>query len=348
MNNHLRSKPESKKMPPFFIFGAQRSGTTLFRLMINNHPALAIPPESHFFLRLFKYLPLKGELSPEEVKLAGNIIDSEPRFKTWNISEKRLKELLADLSSPTLADIVTAVFEEQIKGSGKVRWGDKTPEYIVIMQQISSLFPDAAFLCVVRDGRDVIRSLHDKNWQGWSNYQRAHYWADCVERIENFAKKLGEKRVLRVHYEDLVLNTEDTLRKVCSYLEVSYDGNMVRYHENFEHNITNQEKISGVHTKLGRKPRKDDAFRWKAQSSDLSTYLFELVAGDALDLVGLERKFPKKKTILRFIISNAYIGFGQFLSILYFFYHKFFSQGVKKKLNTYKFFALLKKVIRST
>src|SRR6266550_6107448 len=36
-------------VPAPFIVGAPRSGTTLLRMMIDAHPAIAIPPETNFF-----------------------------------------------------------------------------------------------------------------------------------------------------------------------------------------------------------------------------------------------------------------------------------------------------------
>jgi hypothetical protein len=35
-----------------FVVGASRFGTTLLRLMLDNHTDLAIPPETHFLLQI--------------------------------------------------------------------------------------------------------------------------------------------------------------------------------------------------------------------------------------------------------------------------------------------------------
>ena len=57
--------------------------------------------------------------------------------------------------------------------------------------------------------------------------------------------------------------------------------------------------IFTVHTKLGPKPRKDDAFHWKAQSSNLSTHLFELsVRYVPSTLLGLKGNFLRKELFL--------------------------------------------------
>ena len=46
--------PRVEAEDPFFVVGTDRSGTTLLRMMLDSHPDLAIPPETHFIPALYK------------------------------------------------------------------------------------------------------------------------------------------------------------------------------------------------------------------------------------------------------------------------------------------------------
>ena len=54
------------RAPAPFIVGVGRSGTTLLRLMLDAHPELAIPPETHFVPELIGRFE-QGQVEPADV-----------------------------------------------------------------------------------------------------------------------------------------------------------------------------------------------------------------------------------------------------------------------------------------
>src|SRR3546814_20301194 len=57
---------EQTAKPPVFLLGSQRSGTTMLRLMLNNHPSLSIPHESAFITICFRRLSQHGDLGQKD------------------------------------------------------------------------------------------------------------------------------------------------------------------------------------------------------------------------------------------------------------------------------------------
>src|SRR3546814_2232666 len=57
---------EQTAKPPVFLLGSQRSGTTMLRLMLNNHPSLSIPHESVFITICFRRLSQYGDLGQKD------------------------------------------------------------------------------------------------------------------------------------------------------------------------------------------------------------------------------------------------------------------------------------------
>src|SRR5262249_39288177 len=94
--------------PPFFVVGAQRSGTTMLRLMLNSHPRIAVPFESEFLRpcqNLAQYGDLQDKSNVEKLLLA---LADDP----WTKKGKIIEEPEAILAEPiaTYGDLLTAVF----------------------------------------------------------------------------------------------------------------------------------------------------------------------------------------------------------------------------------------------
>jgi hypothetical protein len=110
----------------------------------------------------------------------------------------------------------------------KRRWADKTAFNILVFERLAQLFPDAQFIHLVRDGRDVAASLLERKWrsptgalfeQCASVTGAARYWSAIVTRGLAAEKVLSSSsRILRVRYEDLAADPADTLQSVCRFL----------------------------------------------------------------------------------------------------------------------------------
>lgn len=254
--------------PPFFVVGADRSGTTLLRLYLNAHPGLAIPSESWFLIDLFRAFPDPTPLAPDEVMRGIEIVTGHRRYRDgWHVPAATLRERLAAAAPLTPAAFVDALFRLEVGADASVRWGDKTPEYVAHVAAIERHFPRAQFVHIVRDGRDVFLSLSQRRWKdrGWSPYEVGRYWSAAVADAAVAEARLGPERFLRVRYEDLVLDTETTLESVCAFLGVAFDAAMLAAHQHADEIQTASERAQRVHDKLGRAPRDSDVARWRRE-----------------------------------------------------------------------------------
>lgn len=284
----IGEKPDNT---PFFVVGSDRSGTTMFRLMLNEHSRIHIPRESWFIIPLMDNLPLKARLSPGDLEQAFTIISTHKRWRDWESSDHKLREVIFSLGDPTLAELVDEVFRQCGNTSGKPRWGDKTPKYIDEVTRLHELFPGARFIHIVRDGRDVCNSLRRFRWQGESVYSIAEYWRDVIHAGKAAGRLLGPELYLEIFYEELVLNPEKVLRTVCSFLREDYEASMLDFHEHADENVAEFEKKKGIHAKTSRAPKASDTHRWKTEMKPAHVAMFEAFAGSAMDLVGQQRKF---------------------------------------------------------
>ncbi len=275
---------------PFFVVGADRSGTTLLRLMLNAHPRLRIPRETHFLTDLMDALPPDRPLRAEEVEQAYTIISTHEWWPQWGADTETLRKTLLALAQPSLAEVIDAVYRRVNNPDGKPRWGDKTPIYIRDIRRLHAVFPAAKFVHVIRDGRDVCVSLRQVAWWGRNILKRAYYWSTSVRRGRDAGAALGPDRYLEITYEALVLDAEGTLRRVCAFLDEAYDPCMAEYYRGAADEIAPGEQA--IHAKTLRPPQPADVGRWPAELNGVDVAAFELVAGETMDLVGYARKYP--------------------------------------------------------
>ncbi len=265
---------------PFFLLGAARSGTTLLRLMLNRHSRLAIPFESHFLRQVFAELPTDRPLAPSEAARLAEIVVSEKNFRTWHLDPDAVRRELEGRAPAPLPVLVDALYRLETAPSGKPRWGDKTPLYYVCWRPLMGLYPGSKLVHIVRDGRDVCRSLEAVGWHGPSLAHRARYWDSRVRAAFAAAAELGPGRNLIVRYEDLVSDTRATLAAVCDHLGEAFEPGMLRFFEDAGDHLSD---IDGdVHRKLHRPPAPGDVARWRHEMAPAQRAQVEAIAGESL------------------------------------------------------------------
>jgi hypothetical protein len=270
--------------PPFFIVGAQRSGTTMLRLMLNRHPHLAVPFESGFIPEFDGRQKAYGDLRDME-NAAALLRDI---CKHTKVEKGRLVEdPRAVLARPiaTYGDLVRAIFEAYAARRGKTRWGDKTPAYVTELDILWRLFPGCSIIHLVRDGRDVALSLRDLDWGSRHLPHVANDWRWKTTVAHKVGAILADN-YFEVRYEDLVLRTEATLRRICEFLGEPFHDDLLRFDSDAGSEMP--EDSLKWHRNSIRPPDAGLVQMWKTRMSRTDRIIFEQVAGAALELFGYE------------------------------------------------------------
>jgi hypothetical protein len=277
------------------VVGAARSGTTLLRLMLDAHPQLAIPPETGALVPRALNLG-EGEASPEAVVAE---LTASRRWPDFDLDPDALLERLRALADIDAAGILRSFYGLYAEGRGKPRWGDKTPRNLRRMDRIQAILPEARFVHVIRDGRDVALSRRSMRWRQDSLAQSARQWRRHVRRGRRQAR--GLRHYLEVRYEALVLAPEETLSAVCEFVELPWDPAMLEYHRTAAERIGDiardvhvegvAEAISGservaIHALTSAPPLAERVGRWRREASADEQEAIEAEAGDLLDELG--------------------------------------------------------------
>jgi hypothetical protein len=110
-------------------------------------------------------------------------------------------------------------------------WAETTPMNISYSHRLIKLFPEAKFIVIRRDPRDVIASLLTKDW-GPNTPLEGIEWIEARLRSDNDAiSAVAPNQVLVIHLEDLVTNSpEETYLKILEFLELKDEPAMRKFH----------------------------------------------------------------------------------------------------------------------
>jgi hypothetical protein len=246
---------------PFFIFGCGRSGTTLLRAMLNAHPRLAVPLESLFIV---------DYLQADDVERVKDLAASEYEIQEWGL--RGVKSVVDGASTPR--DVVASLHDAYAEKHGKERWGQKTPRLVRYADILRESFPNAKFIHVVRDPRGVVNSLINSDVHRSNALYASRRWVRDVTAGLQAEQKHG---ALRVRYEDLVEDAEETLRRVMSFLDESFDERMLRYYERPDEYSSYYDQI---HSKLTEPPDPDRITAWEDELSSRDLHVVQDMCGD--------------------------------------------------------------------
>jgi hypothetical protein len=246
---------------PFFIVGAERSGSTMFRLMLDHHPRVAC---------LYEF-----ELSVDHVGDDGRTPDlawmrdylSGPEFGTTF-----QKVLGADHA--TYQELMDGILLEKRDGGGKELIGATVHRHYA---RLLHLWPDAIFLHLLRDGRDVARSRIRMGWDGnvWTAIDE---WIACEEAWDRLKAGLEPERYHELRYEDLIADPQGELTPVCELIGVDYSEDMLSYPQHSTYSAPDPKLV----------------YQWRTKATSAETQLMEHKALDVLldrgyEASGLER-----------------------------------------------------------
>jgi len=272
---------------PFFIVGSSRSGTTLLRLILCGHSRLHVPPETWFIADLVAHFPLSTPLSPAQVHDATEVMAGHYRWPDLEIPADALRAQAAALASPTLADLIDLPYREHLRRAGKPRFGDKTPPYIAIVPELLALYPDARFINLTRDGRDVAISFVDAHFHG-RPYHADFEWTAAVRLAAQWRASPHAAHILDVRYEDLVRDPEPVVRRICDFLGEVFEPAMFAYRERLELVPERERWIQG---KLGRPISSDAVAVWRGKLSALECFCIEASLRADLERLGYAPRF---------------------------------------------------------
>jgi hypothetical protein len=262
-----------------FIISMPRSGSTLLQRVLGGHPSLVFSSEPWIMLN-----PVYG------TRTAG--IETEYDAEWANLGISEFLEHYTDgpeVYDDAIRAFANTIYANAIAKDGGQRFIDKTPRYVLIIDDLIRLFPAAKFVFLLRNPLSILSSIVNTQIQDdlWGLENFSEELLRGPESILQGIETLGDKAVV-VRYEDFVSAPEKNLEKICAPLNLEYKPGMAEY--------DNSNDIQGRmqdHTGINKfsRPEKSRAESWRdllnnAQQTHFAQCYLQNLGRDTLDAFG--------------------------------------------------------------
>lgn len=271
--------------PPVFIVGCPRSGTSFLYHLLLSAGGFA---EFHTQMNVYDVLaPIYGDLGVEKNKRAA--MKEWLGSKAFQVSGLDAAEIETKIFNECqrTGDFLRIIMEAVARKQGVDRWIDSTPTNVPHMLCIQRDFPDALFVHIIRDARDVALSLDSRAWSRPLPWDRKNsllagglYWEWIVRKGRQNGAVLGGS-YKELHYEDLVQQPAAILADLGKFLGADLDYATIQ-----------QRKVGSLKKPLTAFPEelRQDRFtpvgRWKQKFPPGQLVQFERLVGGYLKQLG--------------------------------------------------------------
>jgi hypothetical protein len=190
-------------------------------------------------------------------------------------------------SRRSLASLIHTFYSfhaRQVKPTA-TRWGDKSPVNISRLKEIEALFPDAKIIHIMRDGRDVVASIHELGWHD-SLEITCNAWLNNLQAVLDYPNRDDKEKFLELRYESLVADPEGTMIQVCEFLGLDFGPEMFEYFQHPESLGT--EARQAHHAGLKRPINGDSIGSWRQRLDTAEQTYVSQRLGPMLTRLGYE------------------------------------------------------------
>lgn len=249
--------------------------------MLNAHPDVCFPPESHFFRQYMTSRRRRVRLEKRGVDRFAELLRRDHYFPRLHLD---IQDLLEPYMKGGREFQLLRVYQRMLKqyctGEEAHTLGDKDPRFIDYLDALYVLIPEAKIIHVIRDPRDVLVSRIKANWSSvYSWWLHVFVYRAQLNLGRNTGQKKYGKNYMELQYEKLISDPEETLAGVCDHLGVSFHEAMLDFRQSAEKLVTEEEthwKKETMGPLLG-----NNTGKWRGVLSPWRVRLTETVCSEA-------------------------------------------------------------------
>ncbi len=291
-----------------FILCTERTGSSLLSLMLNLSNHILSPSEEPFALYFYKKYRNKEHWTEKEIDLYVDEFyalaekNTDLYFSDRKVFTENLKQHINLLNWSRLIKLTYLHFIDTKEKSTIEVIIDKQIKYFFHLKKIQEIFPNARFIVLVRDVRDNIVSKRNRklNWNQHPLFLTA-LWRDTYRCVS----QLPANSYITIRYEDLMEKTKETMLKICEWVNVNFEDEMLNTEGKYldfihqKKNQVNPEFINHLmkfHSGLSQPSSTKQIGQYKDALSKKEIDRIEQISSNELSIFGYTLNQPTQKT----------------------------------------------------
>ncbi len=303
------------------IIGTQRSGSNLLRVMLDQSSEIVSPHPAHVLVTFVPLLELYGDLNTETYKvLINDVVDYvEANPVPWDGITIDRDWIFENSNVYSLFEINRLIYEQAAICKNAKYWCCKSMANVHYADELESHSPNLKYIYLYRDGRDVAVSFKKAIVGEKHIYNLARQWKYDQEACIELADRIEKDRFFALNYETLIAHPEAEIRKLCSFLDITYNESMLSFYNSHESKATaaagemwqNLEKpiMSNNTGKFHKELTHEEIEIFELVNQDvlqkLDYLLFtpltntQLISDEAIEQYGVDNKILKKEILVK-------------------------------------------------
>lgn len=287
-------------LPPVVIVGSERSGTNLLRAILSSHSKIASPPPAGIIDALAgiqsRYFP-GGHPACLSDLIDDVVAMTKTHLNPWAI-DLDTKVIRGRVNNASFWEVFRVVNEMYAERSGRGCWCSKESGLFNHISEIAEHVPNAKFLYLVRDGRDVALSLLRGHLHQFHVYFAADYWALSQRAcMSAFADPVHDGKMHLLKYEDLIDSPEDRVRDLMHFIGLEFEPQQLRFYQN--QSVLDHSRRSRFWKNLARPIDGTNKGMYRKSLGSRNIEIFESVAWAEMEALGYAPESTHKKTFTR-------------------------------------------------
>ncbi len=258
--------------------------------MLSSHREIVIPPETHFFHSAAdleqKYSNCENREGFKN-RLFDFWYDQKTRLRDLGLDKKEALSQAKELKLTAPTDLFNLQLTMYRKERDKDIVGEKTPRHILQVPAILKAYPNAKIISMFRDPRATAWSEIKAHFGSPSVYVTTRRWREYVEMHQQLQNELPKNQYMMLRYQDLIEDSEEMLKRICGFLGVDFQPQMLEYYKREERGFAEGEKDWKKGTLKPIQKNKNE--EWKSALKPWQIALVERTAGSELEEMGYRK-----------------------------------------------------------